>query len=140
MIRGRPAHYFGRPFHFQISLRRTACIISFMEVIAWSDFEKVELRAGTIIAVEDFPEARKPAYKLTIDFGEYGIKKSSAQITKHYTKEELVGRQIVGVINFPPKQIGPFISECLTTGFADENGDIVLTMPERKVPNGSKMF
>lgn len=111
-----------------------------METISWSDFEKVELRVGTIITVEDFPEARKPAYKLTIDFGEYGIKKSSAQITKHYSKEELVGRQIVGVINFPPKQIGPFISGCLTTGFADENGDVVLTMPERKVPNGSRMF
>lgn len=111
-----------------------------METISWSDFEKVELRVGTIIAAEDFPEARKPAYKLTIDFGEYGIKRSSAQITKHYTKEELIGRQIVGVINFPPKQIGPFISECLTTGFADENGDVVLTMPERKVPNGAKMY
>lgn len=111
-----------------------------METISWNDFEKVELRVGTIITVEDFPEARKPAYKLTIDFGEYGIKRSSAQITKHYTKEELVGRQIVGVINFPTKQIGPFISECLTTGFADENGDVVLTMPERKVPNGAKLF
>lgn len=111
-----------------------------MEIIAWNDFEKIELRVGTILQVDDFPEARKPAYKLTIDFGEFGIKKSSAQITKHYKKEDLIGRQIVGVINFPPKQIGPFISECLTTGFADENGDIVLTEPERKVPNGSKMF
>ncbi len=111
-----------------------------METISWKDFEKVELRVGMISAVEDFPEARKPAYKLTIDFGEFGVKKSSVQITKHYKKEELVGKQVVGVINFPPKQIGPFISECLTTGFADENGDVVLTMPERKVPNGSKMF
>ncbi len=111
-----------------------------METISWADFEKVELRVGTILEVEDFPEARKPAYKLTIDFGEFGIKKSSAQITTLYTKEELVGRQIVGVINFPPKQIGPFISECLTTGFADEEGNVVLTTPERKVPNGSKMF
>ncbi len=111
-----------------------------MEPISWADFEKVELRVGTVVSVEDFPEARKPAYKLAIDFGEFGIKKSSAQITKHYTKEDLVGRQVVGVINFPTKQIGTFMSECLTTGFADENGDIVLTQPERKVPNGSKML
>ena len=111
-----------------------------METISWKDFEKVELRVGTIIAVEDFPEARKPAYKLAIDFGGFGIKKSSAQITKHYTKEALLGKQVVGVINFPPKQIGPFLSECLTTGFADENGDVVLTLVERRVPNGSKMF
>jgi len=104
-----------------------------MEQIQWNDFEKVELRVGTIVEVEDFPEARKPAYKL-------GTKKSSAQITKHYKKEDLMGRQVVCVINFPPKQIGPFISECLTTGFADENGDIVLTQVERAVPNGSKMF
>src|SRR3989344_8909688 len=97
-----------------------------MENIQWSDFEKVELRVGTIIAVEDFPEARKPAYKLTIDFGEFGVKKSSAQITVHYTKENLIGRQIIGVINFPTKQIGPFISEVLPTGFADEQGNIVL--------------
>jgi tRNA-binding protein len=108
--------------------------------ITWNDFEKVELRVGTIIHVDDFPEAKKPAYKLQIDFGEFGIKKSSAQITKHYTKESLLGKQIVGVINFPPKQIGPFVSECLTTGFADKNGDVVLTIVERKVPNGSKMF
>ena len=111
-----------------------------METINWKDFEKVELRVGAIITVEDFPEAKKPAYKLTIDFGQFGVKKSSAQITKHYRKEDLIGKQVVGVINFPPKQIGPFLSECLTTGFADENGDVVLTMPERKVPNGSKMF
>jgi tRNA-binding protein len=111
-----------------------------MQEITWSDFEKVELRVGTIIEVLDFPEARKPAYKLQIDFGELGIKKSSAQITKHYTKEDLLGKQVICVINFPPKQIGPFVSECLTTGFADENGDVVLTEPERKVPNGSKMF
>ncbi len=110
-----------------------------MEQIQWADFEKVELRVGTIVAVESFPEARKPAYKITIDFGSYGIKKSSVQITTLYKKEELVGRQIVGVINFPSKQIGPFISECLTTGFADENGNIVLAQPQRKVPNGAKM-
>ncbi len=111
-----------------------------MAEITWNDFEKVELRVGTIIKVEDFPEARKPAYKLTIDFGEFGIKRSSAQITTLYKKEELVGRQIVGVINFPPKQVGPFVSEFLTTGFSDEQGDVVLTQPDRKVPNGSKMF
>ena len=112
-----------------------------MQEITWNDFEKVELRIGTIIEVKEFPEAKKPAYKLTIDFGdEIGIKKSSAQITKHYSKEELVGKQIVAVINFPPKQVGGFLSECLVTGFADENGDIVLTQPERKVPNGSKLF
>lgn len=112
-----------------------------MNEISWNDFEKVELRVGTIIKVDDFPEARKPAYKLEIDFGnEIGTKKSSAQITKHYKKEELIGKQVVCVINFPKKQIGPFISECLTTGFADENGDVVLTIPERKVPNGKKIF
>lgn len=112
-----------------------------MNEISWNDFEKVELRVGTIIKVIDFPEARKPAYKLEIDFGDkIGIKKSSAQITKHYKKEGLVGKQVVCVINFPPKQIGPFISECLTTGFADENGDVVLTIPERSVPNGAKIF
>lgn len=112
-----------------------------MEQIEWNDFEKVELRVGTIIDVQDFPEARKPAYKLEIDFGEeIGKKKSSAQITKHYSKEDLIGKQVVGVVNFPEKQIGPFISECLTTGFADKNKDVVLVSPEREVPNGSKLF
>ncbi|QQS16063.1 MAG: tRNA-binding protein [Candidatus Moraniibacteriota bacterium] len=111
-----------------------------MEEVNWSDFEKVELRVGTILEVADFPEARKPAYKLRIDLGELGIKKSSAQITRHYTKEDLLGKQVICVVNFPPKQIGPFISECLTTGFADEHGDVILAQPERQVPNGSKMF
>lgn len=111
-----------------------------MEQITWNDFEKVELRVGTIIDVQDFPEARKPAYKLTIDFGELGTKRSSAQITGVYKKEDLVGRQVVCVVNFPPKQIGPFVSQCLTTGFADEQGRVVLAQPERKVPNGSKLF
>ena len=111
-----------------------------MDTISFNDFEKVELRAGTILVVEEFPEAKKPAYKLTIDFGEFGIKKSSAQITKHYTKEELVGKQVIGVLNLGDKKIGSFISECLTTGFPDENGDVVLISPERKVPNGAKLF
>jgi len=110
-----------------------------MEEISWNDFEKVELRAGTILEVYDFPEARKPAYKVKVDFGEFGVKMSSAQITKHYSKEELVGTQIIGVINFPKKQIGKFMSEFLVTGFADENGDIVLSTLKSKVPNGSKM-
>jgi tRNA-binding protein len=111
-----------------------------METITWQDFEKVALTAGTILEVTDFPEARKPAYKLRVDFGEYGIKWSSAQITKHYTKEDLIGRQIVGVINFPEKQIGKFMSQFLVTGFADENGDIVLTTLERAVPNGHRLM
>ena len=110
-----------------------------METIAWHDFEKVELRVGTILEAADFPEARKPAFKVRVDFGEFGIKWSSAQITKHYTKETLVGRQIVGVINFPKKQIGKFMSEFLVTGLADENGDIVLAAIDKPVPNGSKL-
>jgi len=111
-----------------------------MEEINWNDFEKVELRAGTILEVFNFPEARKPAYKLKVDFGEWGIRVSSAQITVNYTKEELVGQQIVGVVNFPKKQIGKFMSEFLVTGFADDQGNIVLTALRGKVPNGSKMI
>lgn len=111
-----------------------------MKEITWNEFEQVELRVGTIVRVEEFPEARNPAYKVWVDFGpEIGERKSSAQITKQYTTEELVGRQIVGVVNFPVKQIGPMRSEFLLTGFADENGDIVITQPERKVPNGAKL-
>ncbi len=108
--------------------------------IEFQDFEKIELRAGTIIKAEDFPEAKKPAYKLLIDFGEFGVKKSSAQITKNYKKEELVGKQVICVTNFAPKQIANFVSEVLTTGFADERGDIVLAETERKVPNGTKLM
>lgn len=111
-----------------------------METINWNDFEKIELRVGTILEVLDFPKARKPAYKLKIDFGPLGIKMSSAQITKHYTPETLIGRQVIAVINFPQKQIADFMSQCLVTGFADENGDIVLTAVERAVPNGSKLI
>jgi tRNA-binding protein len=111
-----------------------------MQEINWNDFEKVELRSGTIIEVFDFPEARKPAYKIRVDFGEFGLKMSSAQITKNYTRQELVGRQIIGVINFPKKQIGKFMSEFLVTGFADENGDIVLATIDKPVPNGTKLI
>jgi tRNA-binding protein len=108
---------------------------------SWDDFEKVELRAGTVLEVLDFPEARKPAYKLKVDFGEeFGIRWSSAQITKHYTKEELIGRQIIGVVNFPKKQIANLMSEFLVTGFADINGDIVLSAIDKQVPNGSKLI
>jgi tRNA-binding protein len=111
-----------------------------METITWHDFEKVELHAGTILEVFEFPEARKPAYKIKVDFGDLGIKWSSAQITKHYTKEELPGRQIMGVVNFPEKQIANFMSQFLVTGFADENGDIVLASIDKPVPNGSKLI
>jgi tRNA-binding protein len=111
------------------------------EQINYDDFMKVDIRVGTVIEAVPFPEARKPAYKLKIDFGEaIGIKRSSAQITVHYPIEDLVGRQVAGVVNFPPRQIGPFMSEVLTLGFADVNGDIVLLEPERAVPNGSRMF
>src|SRR5579864_1671029 len=110
-----------------------------LEQITWKDFERVELRAGTIIEVEDFPQARKPAYKLKIDFGELGVRRSSAQIKDLYTKEELLGKQILGVVNFPPKQIANFVSEVLTTGFYQPSGEVVLLHPERKVPNGARL-
>ena len=112
-----------------------------METIEWSDFEKVDLRVGTIIEAEEFPEARKPAYRLKVDFGEeIGVRKSSAQITDLYQREELVGRQVVAVVNFPPKQIGPVRSECLVTGFQRKDGAIVLAQPAGPVPNGAKLM
>ncbi|MDD2916298.1 MAG: tRNA-binding protein [Candidatus Gracilibacteria bacterium] len=108
--------------------------------ITWTQFESVELRVGTIIRVEEFPEARKPAYKLWVDFGsEIGVKQSSAQITVQYTKEELVGKQILGVVNFPPKQIGPFWSEFLCTGLYRDDGSVILAVPEKAVENGAKL-
>ena len=108
--------------------------------ISFDDFLKVDIRVGTIVEAVGFPEARKPAYKLRIDFGsEVGIKRSSAQITVHYGPGDLVGRQVLGVVNFPPRQIGPFMSEVLTLGLADDKGDIVLLQPERAVPDGSRM-
>lgn len=109
--------------------------------ISYDDFMKVDIRVGTVLAVDPFPEARKPAYKLTIDFGpEIGVRKSSAQITQHYTPEKLVGRQVLGVVNFPKKQIGPFMSEALTLGAPDEQGNVVLLGVDMKVPNGGRMF
>lgn len=108
--------------------------------IQFCDFLKVDIRAGTIIKVEDYPEARKPAYKLEIDFGPLGKKRSSAQITHYYSKNELLGKQIIAVINFPPKQIGKFVSEVLTLGLPDENGSVILAEPSKNVPNGSKLF
>jgi len=111
-----------------------------MVLINWSDFEKVDLRIGTIVEVADFPQARKPAFKLMIDLGsEFGVKRSSAQITKRYSKEQLLGKQVLCVVNFPSKQVGPFISEVLTTGLVVGDGDVVLISPDTKVENGAKL-
>ena len=111
-----------------------------MERIEWQDFERVELRAGTVVSAEAFPEARVPAYKLVVDFGpDIGHRKSSAQITDLYRADELVGRQVVAVVNFPPKQIGPFMSECLVTGFRRDDGQVVLASVDSEVPNGAKL-
>jgi len=110
-------------------------------MITYQDFEKVDIRAGEILEAEDFPEARKPMYRLMIDFGpEIGIKRSAGQITKNYTKEELVGKMVIGVVNFPPKHIGPFISEVLTLGLADEEDKVVLLTPTKKVSKGARMM
>jgi tRNA-binding protein len=111
-----------------------------MASIEWGDFLKVEIRVGTIIDVQDFPEAKKPAYKLKVDFGEeIGIRKSSAQITNLYLKEDLLGKRVMAVINFPPKQIGPFVSECLVTGFHRADGAVVLAVPDGDVPDGARL-
>ena len=112
-----------------------------MAEIAFDDFLKVDIRAGTIIAAEAFPQARKPAFKLTIDFGPgIGTLRSSAQITRHYTPEALVGKQVIAVVNFPPRQIGKFMSQVLTLGVPDENGEVVLLHPSLPVPEGGRMF
>ena|SRR5690349_11390761 len=109
--------------------------------ISWADFEKVDLRAGTIVKVEPFPEARKPAYKLWVDLGEeLGIRKSSAQITIRYSMDELVGRQVICVVNFPPKQVANFVSEILVTGFSDQEQAIILSSIDKKVPNGARLI
>lgn len=111
-----------------------------MNTIEWSDFIKVDIRIGTVIEVDDFPEARRPAYKLRIDFGaEIGIKKASAQITDLYNKEDLMGKRVMAVVNFPPKQIGPMMSECLVTGFHREDGAVVLAVPDDDVPDGARL-
>ena len=111
-----------------------------MEYIEWDDFLKIDIRVGTIIEAEDFPEAHRPAYKLKVDFGEeIGIRKSSAQITDLYEKESLLGKQVLAVVNFPPKQIGPIMSECLITGLHRPDGSVVLSSVDMDLPNGSKL-
>jgi tRNA-binding protein len=111
-----------------------------MADISWQDFEKVELCVGTIVSAEAFPEARKPAYKLQVDFGErVGVRRSSAQITDFYTLDELPGKQVIGVVNFPPKQIGPFMSECLVTGFVQDGGAVILAVPDKPAVNGQRL-
>lgn len=108
-------------------------------MINWDDFEKIEIRSGTILEVTDFPKAKKPAYQLRIDFGPLGIKHSSAQITHHYTQEQLINRQVIAVVNFPPKQIANFFSECLVLGVYDENNQVILLQPDKPVRNGQRI-
>ena len=110
-----------------------------MDTISWNDFEKIDIRVGTVIKTHEFPKAKKPAYQMTIDFGSLGIRKSSAQITKFYAPADLNGKQVIAVVNFPPKSIAGFISECLVLGIYDENKDVVLLAPEHAVSNGSKI-
>ncbi|HZW58658.1 MAG TPA: tRNA-binding protein [Woeseiaceae bacterium] len=111
-----------------------------MQDLTWEEFARVQLCVGTVLAAEPFPEARKPAYKLRIDFGEdVGVRRSSAQITDLYTLDELVGKQVVGVVNFPPKRIGPFMSECLVTGFVQDDGSVVLAIPDKACANGTRL-
>ena len=110
-----------------------------MPQLSWKDFERVEIRVGTVAGAEEFPEAKKPAYKLLIDLGDIGVKRSSAQLTRLYRTGELVGRQVLCVTNFPPKQVGRFVSQVLTTGFVVEDGNVILAQPERQVPNGTKL-
>jgi len=107
--------------------------------LTWPDFERVDIRVGVVVDARDFPEARRPAYKLSIDFGPLGVKRSSAQVTRHYRAADLVGRHVVAVVNFPPKQIGPFVSEVLVLGAYDEAGEVILLHPDRAVPPGSKI-
>src|SRR3954466_7557320 len=107
--------------------------------ISWSDFEKIGMRVGTVIEVEEFPQARRPAYKMVIDFGELGVKRSSAQVTVHYSRADLLNRQVIAVVNFPPKQIATFISECLVLGVYDDNKDVILLRPDNPTINGSKI-
>lgn len=108
-------------------------------MISWEDFEKINIRTGTIVEIHDFPKAKNPSYQLKIDFGTLGIKQSAAQITKHYRKEQLLGKQVVAVVNFPPKQIANFFSECLVLGVYDENNEVILLQPDKKLANGSKI-
>jgi tRNA-binding protein len=111
-----------------------------MADLTWNEFQKVELRVGTVVAVDEFPEARKPAWKLSVDFGsEIGVRRSSAQVTDHYEKQDLLEKQVLAVINFPPKQIGPFMSECLVTGLIQDDGSVVLAVPDKPVANGLRL-
>lgn len=111
-----------------------------MPQISWDEFQKVELRVGTVVAVDEFPEARRPAFKLAVDFGEeVGVRRASAQVTDRYEAKELIGKQVLGVVNFPAKQIGPFMSECLVTGFVTADGSVVLAVPDKPVENGSRL-